>query len=575
MLYLSYIFESILCCGLFYALYRLLLEGRIPHRYSAIYLIVSNLFGLAIPLLELPLYPAKVEAIALPAEPSQVEFTELMEFVPIDTSAEVQPQPTQMDWMSILAVASVVIYALVVLMNLACLAHNWLQLRKIYCSATLSRCDGYTLALSPAIREPFSFWRTIYISPELCGLERDQILAHELSHVNHRHTLERITMELLRSLFWVNPFIWFCCLSLCEVHEWEADEDVLCQGYNLNEYRKIIFRQLFGYNPDIANGLHNQKTKKRFIMMTKTFKGRSSLLRLCAALPLFAAMIFAFGATAKNPTPSTVEQTPAPNAIKQQPDKDQSTVYISADGKITLNGKEMTIEELKSALENLRAEVGALAVLTIKADANARVGVIDDVKAVAREAKVLRIKYDVPLGGEMTIDRVLPPQATTDPNSKVQVVEHIADHNLLTLYINARGMVLTTRPDGKQAVVDMAELKSIIKAFVDNSESVDGKRQVKNPKYADFTWQTIQYGEGEAHYPVSNGVISLVTVRDTPADKFMEIQETIIVAYAELREELSERNFSKSFEELSIDQRRFIMRAIPIKVKEQDTASIK
>ena len=566
MSYLIYIFESVLCCGLFYALYRLLLEGRIPHRYSAIYLVVSTLFGHAIPLLELPLYPAKAETVILSAEP--------IEFLPIEIPAELQPRPTPIDWMAHLAVAGVAIYVLVVLFNLTRLFYNWLQVRKIYRSATLSHRDGYTLALSSAIREPFSFWCTIYLSPELSGVERDQILAHELSHVKHHHTLERIVMELLRSLFWVNPFIWLCCMSLCEVHEWEADEDVLSQGYKLNEYRKIIFRQLFGYNPDIANGLHNQKTKKRFIMMTSFRKDKLSFVRFSTVIPLAVAMVLAFGAVRAEADDAVLVIESQPSE-KVGPVTDESTVYISADGKITFNGKETTIEELKSALEKMREEAGVSAVLTIKADGNARVGQIDDVKAVARETKILRIIYDVPLGGEMTIDRVLPPKTTSDPKAMIPVVEHMADRNLLTLYINALGKVLTTRPDGSQAVVDMAELKSIIKAFVDNSESIDGKRQVKNPNYADFTWQTIPRGEGEVHYPVSNGIVSLVTVRDTQVDKFMKIQETIIAAYTELREELSERSFSKSFEELSLDERRFIMRAIPIKVREQDTANPK
>lgn len=307
-------------------------------------------------------------------------------------------------------------------------------------------------------------------------------------------------------------------------------------------------------------------------MMTTTKRGKLSLVRYGAVIPLVAAMVLAFGAVraeavAEEPAIEPTVEMPTP------PDEEKSEVFISAEGKIFFNGEEMTLDELRSSLEKLRAAKGAGMILTIKADDKTAVGVIDDVKEVARAAQVLRIKYDVPLGGEMTVN-VLPPKTTAEPNAKIQVMEYIADsNNLLTLFINARGLVLTTRPDGTQAVVDLAELKSIIKAFVDNSESVGGKRQVKNPNYADFTWQTIKRGDGEVHYPVSNGVISLVTVRDTPADKYMEIQEVIITAYAELREELSQRSFAKSFESLDNDERRFIMRAIPVKVSEISQSS--
>ncbi len=571
MTHLFYILESILCCGLLYALYKLFIEGRVAHRFSALYIMVTALLGLIIPALELPLYPAQVEEVAISAtevasEPIGELPIETEPLAPLSTLAKPQNEPMEINF----AVILWALYVIVALLNLLRLVWNWYQVRKIYRSSQLESFGDYTLALNDQIRDPFSFGHTVYINSQLQGSERNLVLSHELSHLLHRHTLERISLEFLRSLSWFNPFLWFYCSSLSEVHEWEADQDVLSQGYDVTEYRKIIFRQLFGYNPDIACGLHNHKTPKRFIMMTSFIKDKLSFMRLCAVIPLVMVMILVFGSVRAEAVDSSqsIESVSSENIAQ---DQGKFNIYISADGKITLNGKVVTNDELRSSLEKMRAEMGASSMLIIKADSNARVGLIHDVKAAARAANVLRIKYDVPLGGQMTVERVLPPQTTIDPNARIPVVEHIADRNLLTLYINSLGWVLTTRPDGTEGVVDKVELKSIIKAFVDNSESVDGKQQVKNSNYADFTWQTISRDTGEVHYPVSNGVISLVTVRDTPSDKYMEILEVIIAAYAELREELAQRSFSKSFEELDLDQRRFVMRAIPVKVSEQDT----
>jgi hypothetical protein len=72
-----------------------------------------------------------------------------------------------------------------------------------------------------------------------------------------------------------------------------------------------------------------------------------------------------------------------------------STVYISANGKITLNGETLTLEELQTKLEKFRADKGESAVLTIKADEKTRLGLVNDVKDVARKVNVLRIKYDM------------------------------------------------------------------------------------------------------------------------------------------------------------------------------------
>ena len=545
-----------LCSALFYALYRLLLEGRTAHRAARTYLVGSMLLAVVIPMLELPLYPADTIYYEVP-------IITLAEPQAVTVAANAVTMPHTVDWWQVLTAVVVALYAIIAALNMGRMAWRIVLIYRLRQRSQLTIYETYTLAENDAVREPFSFWRTIFLSRIYTPREREQIIAHEASHISHCHTAERLALEALRCVAWFNPFVWVTATALVEVQEWEADQDVLHQGYDVYEYRQLIFRQLFGYTTDITCGLKSQTSKKRFLMMTTTKRGKLSLVRYGAVIPLVAAMILAFGAVraeavAEEPT----VEMPTP------PDEAKSEVYISAEGKIFFNGEEMTLDELRSSLEKLRAAKGAGMILTIKADDKTAVGMIDDVKEVARTAQVLRIKYDVPLGGEMTV-RVLPPKATADSNTKIQVMEYIADsNNLLTLFINARGLVLTTRPNGTQAVVDLAELKSIIKAFVDNSESVAGKRQVKNKNYSDFTWQTIKRGNGEVHYPVSNGVISLVTVRDTPADKYMEIQEVIITAYAELREELSQRSFGKSFESLDIDERRFIMRAIPVKVSE-------
>ena len=562
---IRYILEFMLCSALFYALYRLLLEGRTAHRAARAYLVGSMLLAVVIPMLELPLYPADTIYYEVP-------IITLAEPQAVTVAANAVTMPHTVDWWQVLTAVVVALYAIITALNLGRMAWRIVLIYRLRQRSQLSFYETYTLAENDAVREPFSFWRTIFLSRIYTPREREQVIAHEASHIRHQHTAERLTLEALRCVAWFNPFVWVTATALVEVQEWEADQDVLHQGYDVYEYRQLIFRQLFGYTTDITCGLKSQTSKKRFLMMTTTKRGKLSLVRYGAVIPLVAAMILAFGAVRAE---AVAEEPAIGQTIEMptSPDEEKSEVYISAEGKIFFNGEEMTLDELRSSLEKLRAAKGAGVILTIKADDKTAVGVIDDVKEVARAAQVLRIKYDVPLGGEMTVN-VLPPKTTAEPNAKIQVMEYIADsNNLLTLFINARGLVLTTRPDGTQAVVDLAELKSIIKAFVDNSESVGGKRQVKNPNYADFTWQTIKRGDGEVHYPVSNGVISLHTVRDTPSDKYMEIQEVIITAYVELREELSQRSFAKSFESLDIDERRFIMRAIPVKVSEISQSS--
>ena len=555
-----YILEFLFCSGLFVALYRLLIEGRVAHHLARTYLVGGMLLSVVIPMLELPLYPAETVFYELPV-------MTIIDEQPLAVDAQAAVPVTKIDWSQIFSMLALGVYVVVFALNVARFVYRLWIIRRLRRHSQLSVYEAYTLAESEQVKEPFSFWRTIFMNYVFRGREREQVIIHELSHVRHRHTAERLTLELLRCVFWFNPFVWLAANALVEVQEWEADSDVLNQGYDVYEYRQIIFRQLFGYNADITCGLNSQLTKKRFLMMTNFKRGKLSFIRLGVAIPMVGAMILAFGAVRAEAVDNT-PATPTP-VVQNLPDEEKSTVYISADGKITFNDKIVTLDELKAELEKLRAEKGTDAVLTIKADNTTRLIAIQGVKDVARQSGVLRVKY---ISAENEVDKVLPPIPTEENGLKVvtDIRSMVAEHNLLLVFMNGRGDIMTARPDGKEAIVSLDELKSIVKQFVDNTESINHNRKKKNPNYSDFKWETIKRGAGEVHYPVSQGIVSVQAILDVDAEKYLALHSTIIQAYAELREELAQRSFKQSFESLGEDDRRYITQAIPIKVSEAE-----
>ena len=567
---IRYILEFMLCSALFYALYRLLLEGRTAHRAARTYLVGSMLLAVVIPMLELPLYPAQTIFYEVP-----INLWEDASAIAATATDVVAPTPAIV-WLEVLQHAALIIYLLVVVINVGVVVRKLWLIRRLRQQSQLSFYEAYTIAENDAVREPFSFWRTIFLSRCYTPREREQIVAHEASHISHCHTAERLALEALRCVAWFNPFVWLTATALAEVQEWEADMDVLHQGYDVYEYRQLIFRQLFGYNPDIASGLKSQTSKKRFLMMTNFQRGKLSLVRYGAVIPLVAAMILAFGAVrAKAVVEEPTVEMPTP------PDEAKSEVYISAEGKIFFNGEEMTLDELRSSLEKLRAEKGADAVLDIRTETATKMGAVENVKLAARQSKVLKVRYITP---DKEIDKILPPPEG-DPNvsydveisedlkqKKVDFVNlRVAENNLLMIFMNAAGQILTTRPDGNMGLVELAEVKDIVKQFIDNSESVNNSRKVKNPHYSSFTWQTIKRSaDGEVNYPVSDGVISIQTTRDTSADNYLALQSAIVEAYAELRDELAQRSFHKPFASLDGYDREYVVQAIPMRVSEAD-----
>ena len=571
MLMLKYIIEFLFCSGAFVALYKLLIERRVAHSWARRYLIVTMFLSLLIPLLELPLYPAETVYYQVPILDPAPVVTADIESATITTEPVADHVPVAtIDWGTVILIAVWAIYFIIVALNLARFAWRIYIIGKLRRHSQLSVYELYTLAVSEQVREPFSFWRTIYVSRAIAaGREFNQVISHELSHIRHHHTAERLALELLRCVAWFNPFVWLAGSALVEVHEWQADSDVLSEGYDVYEYRQLIFRQLFGYTPDMTSGLSSSQTsKKRFLMMTNFKKGKFSFLRIGVALPLVAGMVLAFGSVRAEAEMKPILDNEGVEAkAVATSEKIEAEIMISAAGEIEYNGSILSLEELK---KQLLAASDKVKVLNISAAKGAKMGALDDVKLAAREAKIFRIRYVTP---PHNVDLLLPP-LSVQSTSEVKVLRlKPDDRNRLPLFVNANGKVLTSLPDGDMGVVDMAQLKQIVKQFVDNTESVDGSRRTKIAHYSDFKWETIESDNGERHYPVSRGYISIITTRDTSIDKYFEIEQTVRAAYGELRDELAQRSYHKPFASLDDEDKKFVKLAIPIKIHYSDESN--
>ena len=304
---ISFIVESLICSGLFLVLYRWMLAKKVGFRICRAYLIVTMVLSVTIPIMDVPLYPS--ENVVRLSEWTVFSFddfgavpTDLEEAVAVNHNSEaIKPESSaQITSKSIdLKLILTILYTLVGAISLALLAYNTARIYRLRNKSKLTYEDDYILAEHEDIKTPFSFIRTIFMGFNYEPQERRQILTHEASHVRHRHSYERLFMSVLRSIFWFNPFFWMAEKDLEEVQEWEADKDVLDEGWNLKTYRTTIFKQLFGYNPDITCGLNHSLTKQRFIMMTQSRGGKGAWIRLAATLPVIAATFFAFGCVTK------------------------------------------------------------------------------------------------------------------------------------------------------------------------------------------------------------------------------------------------------------------------------------
>lgn len=302
--FVIYIVEFFLCSGLFMLLYRLLIVRKPNYGLCRKYLIVTMLLSAIIPALNVPLYPGQTliqsaPAPAINAEPVErqdvAEVTTASETVEEKVVAKAEALTPQLTLNEKFMYAGIAIYLLVALILLILIVRGVLLVSKLKRQADVTLKPEYHLAVSDKVETPFSFWRTIFIRTDHDETERRQIISHEASHVAHRHSIEKLLMTVLRSVFWFNPFVWKAEQRLEEVQEWQADRDALSNGYNVESYRLTIIKQLFGCNPELTSGATNSLTKIRFMKMKqRDFQG-SKFLQTAATVVLSSALFLSFG----------------------------------------------------------------------------------------------------------------------------------------------------------------------------------------------------------------------------------------------------------------------------------------
>ena len=555
-----YAVETVICSGLFYALYRLLIEGRVAHSVARWFLSLSVVLSIALPLLELPILPAEpmVNVTLTPLEVGEAEVLAVGV-----SSAEVA---TPFNWWLL----ALLLYSVVTLLLLSRYVVSIVKIYKLRSVCTISSYRDCHLAESSDITKSFSFCRTIFVP---LGERREQVLLHEYSHISHHHSAERLLLELTRCLMWFNPFIHLVSRAAVQVHEWQADGDVLSQGFDVKQYRQIIFHQLFGYTPDITCGLNNSLTKKRFIMMTQFKRGRYPLLRLCAVIPVVVAIIFAFGSVSAQPE----QTTPAPTADSAEAAK--TVVEIRNGGQtILLNEKSITLEQLPELVKEADDEV-----VNIVAEQNVPMGAVSDVKQALRSGGKLKVTYQKGDNADaVTIAADEGSEAKESLRSEGQLKVNyqkgdsaepatttitIKARNLLEVKVTADGSILLR---GKQC--SQAKLKREVKRFIHNYYLIainTHKLQVaqRSDSYSEFTTTALDMPNGKRlACPVSKGVVSVCSDSNASFEAVDQALQIIRLAFDELRQSLARRVYGKGYDKLDDTYKVEINKAVPYSI---------
>ena len=153
------------------------------------------------------------------------------------------------------------------------------------------------------------------------------------------------------------------------------------------------------------------------------------------------------------------------------------------------------------------------------------------------------------------LQRRLPPMP--DQNQKTEDTK-VNKRNIIIVKINSSDRLFA----GDQ-LLDVSQLKDKIKEFITNPNNVPilPEREMKNI-------------EGYGEYPVSKGVISLQNDRGTSYRAYIAVQNELVKAINEVRDDFCKQNYGKAYTFLTEDQQKIVREAIPQNISEAEPKDV-
>ena len=285
---LTYFLQVNLCWLMFYGLYWALLSRETFFKLNRIYLIITLLSGLALPLVADWLH--KETALVLPFEGILLP---IFEFSINGNGLSVVDSPTLLPvgrgWSWWMVISS--IYLIGFSLEMTRFLMGLFKLYRLNKTAHKEVKSSYTLLITEGVCQPFSFFKYVFISRDLLqSADFQNIMRHELAHVRQKHSWDVIALEVIQIVFWLSPCVYLYKNSLRNVHEYLADAAVL-RSVSKRQYGSLLIQQSqAGKSIAFVNPFFSQ-LKKRILMMTRNPSKRRSLVKYALAAPIFFTLV--------------------------------------------------------------------------------------------------------------------------------------------------------------------------------------------------------------------------------------------------------------------------------------------
>jgi TonB-dependent SusC/RagA subfamily outer membrane receptor len=270
---LLYLMKTILVSSIFISYYWLVLRNKKFHYYNRFYLLSASVMSLIVPLLNFDWFSIE--------EPVIYDSSEVLQFVlpKANTASTID-----FGWMDFILIGSFLIT--MVLVILLCIQIFKIQILKK--KSEVTPMDGFDFINTKEENAPFSFFNNLFWK-ETISLQDEggqQIFKHEITHIQQKHTWDRIYCQIVASIFWMNPINWIIQKELITIHEFIADEEAVGNA-DVAAFAKMLLQTHYGNH--FLNPTHQffySSIKRRIIMLTTSRHIKYSYARRLMVLPI-------------------------------------------------------------------------------------------------------------------------------------------------------------------------------------------------------------------------------------------------------------------------------------------------
>lgn len=187
------------------------------------------------------------------------------------------------------------------------------EMGRLLCRAPKEQVDGMHVIVVHGEFSPYSLGRYAVLSEEDYRDNLHEVVLHEKAHCGQGHIYDLVLVSVVEILFWFNPLLKLFRRELRELHEYQADRQVLAQGVDAADYQMLIIKKSVGTQKfRWATHLRNTycQTKKRIVMMNREKTKSQKRWYALFLVPVVAVLLMSFGNRSEAPSQAAANEVP-------------------------------------------------------------------------------------------------------------------------------------------------------------------------------------------------------------------------------------------------------------------------